>query len=224
MKNVLLSFMASFVVTFVILQTIRRIPWASIGAITYDAFNVRKQSINPLYKTPYYSTGLSDGFAKPQTSISLHGDTPQLVPIPIDPKRWYTLNNLSIGLDALFDNMTDMNVNTGSSSFIPNYDSYYPVDNGERIVLKQIKFYDLNGTFTKDPVTISVIKSNGQRLKVATFTGGNYQGWVGPYPERSAKSGNRFQLDSPITDIQYIVLNCTNSNLPSLQLDGPGLR
>ncbi|WP_332367895.1 carbohydrate-binding protein [Spirosoma telluris] len=46
--------------------------------------------------------------------------------ITIDPKRWYQLNNVSNGLDGLFDGITDVNVETGWGKVLPNYDAYYP--------------------------------------------------------------------------------------------------
>ena len=185
---------------------------AAPDSILADAIIIRKYGNNIPQKVQIYGTGLPDSVVTGTTQTNA---ADSVVPIPIDPKRWYTLNNLSNGLGALFDSVTNISVNTGYSSFIPNYDSYYPVDPGENIVLKQIKLYDMYGTFANDPATISVIKSNGKRDTIATFTGSTYQAWVGPYPNRSITASNRFNLDSAITDIKYIVLNCTNSDLPT---------
>jgi endoglucanase len=125
--------------------------------------------------------------------------------IPIDPKRWFQLTNASNGLGGLFDGRTDGEVNTGWGKILDNYDSYYPVLDGEEIDISSIRLYDGSGSNTAQPMTISVINSQGQRISVATFTGAEYNTWVGPQ-----NIPNQFNLQTNFTNIKYIVINSWN--------------
>ena len=127
--------------------------------------------------------------------------------ITIDPKRWYQLNNVSNGLDALFDGVTDVNVETGWGKVLPNYDAYYPLLDGESMTISSIKFYDFTGVYTDTPMTLSIITDQWQRIPIATFTGDQYAAWVGPYPDRSTTGDAKFKLDQPITNARYLVIN-----------------
>ncbi|MEO6548028.1 MAG: T9SS type A sorting domain-containing protein [Ferruginibacter sp.] len=126
--------------------------------------------------------------------------------IPIDPKRWFQLTNASNGLDALFDGATDVDVHTGWGKILDNYDSYYPVLNGEQIDLSSIRMFDGAGTGAAEPMTLSVISNTGQRIAVATFTGAQYNTWVGPDPNTPAN----YNLPVPFTNIRYLVINSWN--------------
>jgi len=123
--------------------------------------------------------------------------------IPVDAKRWYQLNNVSNGLEQLFDGELYVRPGTGWGKILSNYDSYYPALDGEYISLDSIKMFDWEGVISNYPVTISVITGTGQHITVATFTGERYNGWDGPYPDRP----DVFALDSSIHDVRYIVLN-----------------
>jgi hypothetical protein len=126
--------------------------------------------------------------------------------IPIDPKRWFQLTNASNGLDGLFDGKTDVQVTTGWGKILENYDSYYPVLNGEQINLSSVRMYDGSGSNTSQPMTLSVITREGQRITVATFTGTQYNMWVGP----DANNSNQFNLQTTFSNIKYLVINSWN--------------
>ncbi len=134
--------------------------------------------------------------------------------ITLDPKRWYQLNNTDNGLDALFDGLTQENVHTGWGKVLDTYEAYYPLLDGEEMTLERIKFFDYEGIFTDRPMTLSVITDQWQRIPVAAFTGQIYNGWVGPYPDRTTPGEARFDLDSAITNIRYLVLTI-RSGLPT---------
>lgn len=132
------------------------------------------------------------------------------IKIPVDGKRWFQLTNASNSLESLFDANIDTELHTGWGKVIDNYDSYYPIINGEQIDLSGIRMYDGIGTTTSQPVTISVITNSGQKILVATFTGSQYKTWVGP------NAGNPTQFNLPVTysNIRYLVINSWN-NFPT---------
>lgn len=123
--------------------------------------------------------------------------------IPIQANRWYQLNNAVKGMDGLFDGVTDVNVHTGYSKVLENYDAYYPLMPGEQIKIDRIKFFDGEGSFADKPMTLSVITNDWQRIPLASFTGQQYNSWVGPYADRP----NTFDLDLIITNARYLVIN-----------------
>ncbi len=123
--------------------------------------------------------------------------------ITLDPKRWYQINNVSNGLEGLFDGITDVAVNTGWGKILNNFDAYYPLQDGESLTIQSIRFYDGEGSMKANPVTLSIIDENWNRIPIATFTGERYNDWVGPYPDRYAT----FTLDAPIANARYLVLN-----------------
>ena len=107
---------------------------------------------------------------------------------------------------------------TGWNKIIPNYEAYYPLQDGEQMTIDSIRFFDKGGEFSKTPMTVYAINSNWQRKLIATFTGNNYNQWVGPYPSRPGV----FKLDTTITDVRYIVLNIYNNDFPGeIEFYGP---
>ena len=126
--------------------------------------------------------------------------------IPVDPKRWFQLTNAANGLEGLFDGKTDVEVHTGYGKILDNYDSYYPVLAGEQIDLSGIRMYDGSGTNPSQPVTLSVITSEGQKITVGSFTGSQYNTWVGPDPNKPGQ----FNLPTTFTNIRYLVINSWN--------------
>ncbi|MBW4891896.1 T9SS type A sorting domain-containing protein [Mucilaginibacter sp. HMF5004] len=154
----------------------------------------------------------------PDTTIT-PVDTSGIVKIPIDGKRWYQLSNVSSGLDGLFDGILDADVNTGYGKLISHYDAYYPVAPGENIRLTKVKFFSYHGGFDL-PFTLSVINSHGQRITVGSFTGYHYNSWVGPYPDRNLNGDAQFILDSTLTDIKYLVINCWGGYPTEMELYG----
>ena len=113
---------------------------------------------------------------------------------PIMGARWYQLNNVSTGLDGLFDGNTSQEVNTGYGKLLKNYDAYYPLRTGEQMTIERIRMYDGNGTNVDEPLTISIITDTWERIPIARFIGDKYDAWVGrtrpnptylPSPHRS---------------------------------------
>ncbi|RRB01246.1 carbohydrate-binding protein [Larkinella rosea] len=127
--------------------------------------------------------------------------------ITIDPKRWYQLNNITYGMDGLFDGVTNVVVNTGYGKILENFDAYYPLQAGEQMTLKGVKFYDGEGVMSDKPMTLSVITDQWQRIPIATFTGQEYNNWVGPDPNRQASGDAKFLLNTTITNARYLVIN-----------------
>src|SRR5690606_23796023 len=83
--------------------------------------------------------------------------------IPIDPNRWYVLNNAENGLQGLFDGITNQNVHVGWGMVVDQYDAYYPLLEGEEMMVEAIKMFDYEGVFTSNPATLSVITEDWQR-------------------------------------------------------------
>lgn len=155
-----------------------------------------------------------DSTVNPPDTTSIPPDTTKLVKIPIDPSRWYMFNNVSNGLNGLFDGITNVNVGTGYGQLFSTYDCIYPVLPGEAINLKQIKFYSYQGGLAS-PFTVSVIDNAGVRTPIASYIGNVYQAWLGPYP---GKSG--FDLTTTVKNIKYIVLTVTSGFPTEMEFDG----
>ncbi len=127
--------------------------------------------------------------------------------IPMEPKRWYQLTNVTSGLDGFFDGITQETVQTGWGKVIENYDAYYPLLPDEHMTLKGIKFFDLFGSNPDNPMTVSVITENWERIEIASFKGLVYNGWVGPYPDAPENGDAQFLLHQPVTNARYIVIS-----------------
>ncbi|MFC7671229.1 hypothetical protein ACFQT0_30390 [Hymenobacter humi] len=136
--------------------------------------------------------------------------------IPLDPQRWYQLTNAPDGIAQLFDGITSVAVTTGWGKIIPTSDSYYALKAGESFVIQNVKFYDGSGSYTGTPLTLSVITDTWQRIPVATFTGEQYQQWVGPYPGRPAT----FQLDNAVSNARYLVITSSGGFPTEMELYG----
>ncbi|GAB3944725.1 hypothetical protein GCM10028805_12650 [Spirosoma harenae] len=130
--------------------------------------------------------------------------------IPIDASRWYQLNNVSNGLNALFDGNTSDEIQTGWGKVLSTYDAYYPLLAGESMAIKAIKLYDGNGSNSTNPMRISIITSDWKRIELAQFQGLEYDAWVGPYPTRNTTGDAKFLLDSVVTGARYLVINTTD--------------
>lgn len=140
--------------------------------------------------------------------------------IPIDPKRWYQLNNTSNGLEGLFDGNTTAAVSTGWGQILSNYDAYYPLLDGEELNIDRIRFYDAAGTNTKAPFTLSIITAAWKRIPIATFTGTEYMKWVGPYPGRKTKGDEQYKLDKTISNARYLVINTSGAFPTEMEMYG----
>ncbi len=135
--------------------------------------------------------------------------------IPIDAGRWYILNYVTNGIGGMFDGIINEKINVGSANFIPTYDCIYPLNDGEAITIAQVKMYSYQGVFSADPVQIYAIKKNGQKVLLGTFTGTRNMQWARPYPDRNTTGPTMFNLDTVVTDVQYIGFTCTHSDLPT---------
>ena len=140
--------------------------------------------------------------------------TGSIVKIPIDPSRFYIMNNASNGLQGLFDGILTAGVNTGYGELFSTYDCYYPLVPGEAMDLRQIKFYSYQGGIAT-PMTVSVVDSAGNRTAIASYSGGVYQTWIGPYPGVSG-----FNLTKPVKNFRYIVLTYTSGFPNEMEFDG----
>ena len=130
--------------------------------------------------------------------------------IPLVASRWYQLNNSTSGLDALFDGKTDGEVQTGYGKILGTYDAYYPLQPGESMAIKSVKFYDGNGINTATPLRLSIITADWKRVEIAQFQGLEYEQWVGPYPTRQPTGNGKFLLDNAITNARYLVITTTD--------------
>lgn len=137
--------------------------------------------------------------------------------IPVDPKRWYQLTNAHKGLDELFDGKTDSRIELEHGKVLNNYDAYYPLREGEEITLSGVRFYDGEGSNKDSPLTLSILTDRWERIPVATFTGEQYNSWVGPYPNRQTAD---FKLDASIRNARYLVLSCGSGFPTELELYG----
>ncbi|MBO0935747.1 hypothetical protein J2I47_04225 [Fibrella sp. HMF5335] len=130
--------------------------------------------------------------------------------IPLVASRWYQLNNTTNGLTDLFDGKTDGEIQTGYGKIMSTYDAYYPLQPGEAMTIKAVKFYDGNGINTATPFRLSVITSDWKRVEIAQFQGLEYEQWVGPYPTRQATGNSKFLLDNVIADARYLLITTTD--------------
>ncbi|GAB3489906.1 hypothetical protein GCM10027341_00860 [Spirosoma knui] len=136
--------------------------------------------------------------------------------IPIVPSRWYQVNNVSNGLEGLFDGITDVPVRTGWSKLVENYDAYYPLLEGEKMTIERIRFYDSEGTNEDAPMTLSIITDKWERIPIASFVGTTYNNWVGPDPDNLTE----FALKAPVSNARYLVINTSGAYPSEMELYG----
>lgn len=156
----------------------------------------------------------------PVATIPAPTDTASEVKITIDPKRWYQLNNTSNTLEALFDSNTSTGVSPSWGLIFSNFDAYYPVRQGEEINITGVKFFDGQGTYTNAPLTLSIINDQWQKVPIATFTGKDFNKWVGAYPDRTANGGDVFKLDAPVKNARFLVINTSVAYPTEIELYG----
>lgn len=147
------------------------------------------------------------------------------VKIPINPRKWYQLNNASEGLDALFDGAVVADVFTGWGKVLETYDAYYPLLPGEALTIKGIRFFDGSDSRPTQPLRLSVITQDWQRVEIAQFKGLDYQSWVGPYPDRpsagtATDEQTKFLLDTPISGARFLVISTPDFWPTELELYG----
>ncbi|MGV3641257.1 MAG: hypothetical protein ACO1NZ_12100 [Adhaeribacter sp.] len=135
--------------------------------------------------------------------------------IPLDPRRWYQLNNTAGGLEALFDGKTDGKVETGYGKVLHRFEAYYPLEESEQMTIERILFYDGEGQGLEQPFTLSVITDTWKRVQIATFTGEQYNKWVGP-----RGGGQGFQLPHPLVNPRYLVISTPSFYPTEMELYG----
>jgi endoglucanase len=134
--------------------------------------------------------------------------------IPIDSTRWYQLHTGRNTLGRLFDGDPTTEVPPSYGSLPENYDAYYRLHDGEEMTITGVRFYDGAGVCTGQPLTLSVITSDWKRTPIATFTGEQYNTWVGP-------SGTaRFDLPGAVRGARYLVINSSGCFPTELELLG----
>ncbi|GAB3576390.1 hypothetical protein GCM10027578_42250 [Spirosoma luteolum] len=184
----------------------------------------------PVATTPVTTTTAPVATTPPATTTAAPAPTPApvvsapaptttaaaSVKIPIDPKRWYQVNNVSNGLDGLFDGNVDAVVNTGWGKILTNYDAYYPLNQGETMTINQIRFYDGQGMNTDAPMTLWVITNDWKRIQIGTFVGTQYNAWVGPNPDQLTD----FKVKTVVTNARYLVINTSGAYPNEMELYG----
>lgn len=135
--------------------------------------------------------------------------------IPLKAQRWYQLNNTATGLQALFDGITDEKVETGDGKVLHRFEAYYPLQEGEQMTIERILFYDGAGRNEEQPFTLSAITGDWKRVPIATFTGGNYNRWVGP-----GGSTDGFSLTAPVVNPRYLVISTPSFYPTEMELYG----
>lgn len=140
-----------------------------------------------------------------QTQLILDASAPAANKIPIDGTRWYGLSNSPNNIQGLFDGSTSTGSITGWGKVIPSYDAYYTLQPGEAMNIESIRFYDGGSNNLNDPMTLSVITNNWERIPIGTYSGGHYGQWVGPRPNQLIN----YQLPTPISNIRALVITAT---------------
>lgn len=146
----------------------------------------------------------------------LSGDQLKPKQIPIDPKRWYQVANVTNGLDGLFDGVLEQSVHTGYGKLVANYDAYYPLRQGETMRIDSIRFYDYTDINKEAPLTLSIITDTWQRVPIARFVGEKYKEWVGPDPARPGD----FSLKTSTANARFLVLNTSGAYPSEMELYG----
>ena len=136
--------------------------------------------------------------------------------IPLDPARWYSLNNVSNNIRGLFDGSTTSGVTMGWGRILDTYDAYYSLLPGEAISLSSIRIFDGGAGDPNKPLTLSVLTNTWQRVVVATYTGGHNGQWIGPDPSNPTN----FQLSAPFSNIRALVLTASWAYPGELELYG----
>ncbi len=137
--------------------------------------------------------------------------------ITLDPKRWYELNTIGRGLKELVDGDVTTTPLQSWVKVMSNYDAIYPLLDDEQITLESVRFYDGQGIFVNDPMTLFIITDKWERIPVAKFTGEAYNEWVGPDPANA----NNFVLSNPPTGkIRYLAINTYGQFPAEMELYG----
>lgn len=147
--------------------------------------------------------------------VSLSSFAQTIQKIPLDGNRWYQLTNAEKGLQQLTDGDLYTPVDAQYDKIIPLHESYYPLLKGESMIIQSVRFYDWVG-MSSQPFVLYIIDSNWTRKPIASFDGSKYDRWVGPYPNRP----DIIQLDTPATNIMYLMLVSQNDYPSEMELYG----
>ena len=151
-----------------------------------------------------------------QTQLILDASASTANKIPIDGTRWYGLSNSPNNIQALFDGSTSTGSVTGWGKVTPSYDAYYTLQPGEAMSIESIRFYDGGSNNMSDPMTLSVITTNWERIPIGTYLGGHYGQWVGP----NSSQLTNYQLSTPISNIRALVITATWGYPTEIELYG----
>jgi chitodextrinase len=198
-----------------------------LGSVTGTSYNVTGLTAGTAYTFSVRAKDAAGNVSPPgSTTTTTASATPppggtgtepvQAGKIPLDPARWYQLNNVSQRLDKLFDGRTDETVEVGWGLVLPSHDAYYRLEDGEEMTITGVRFYDGAGIIKDKPLTLSVITSDWQRRPIATFTGEQYNAWVGPDPANPGQ----FSLPQPVTGARYLVIHTWGGFPTELELLG----
>jgi len=135
--------------------------------------------------------------------------------ILLDSARWYNLNNVANNIQGLFDGSTSTGVTNRWGRVLEIYDAYYSLLPDEALSLDSIRMFDNGGDLNK-PFTLSVLTSDWQRVVVATYTGGHYGQWVGPYPNQPSV----FRLSPSLGNLRALIITASFSYPTELELYG----
>ena len=120
--------------------------------------------------------------------------------IKFDRSRFYQLTHAKTSIDELFDGSTSSFIRPFKNSLLQEVEVYYPVLDGETMLIDEIRMFDGIGSSAK-PFTVSFIDRNWKRKKIAEFYGSNFNTWVGPDPLKS----DVFKLNVTLSDIRYLI-------------------
>ncbi len=123
--------------------------------------------------------------------------------IPIEGKRWYQVTNATTDMSELFDNNQFQKVNTGYNKLVPHYDAWYPLQDGEQMIIDSIMMYCWRGIDAEHPVTIYAVMADWKRVPIAVFKGQRATTWEGPDPDKPGV----FALVKPVSGMRYLVIN-----------------
>ncbi len=130
--------------------------------------------------------------------------------IPIEPSRWYILNNTGINPGELFDTILNQKSAPANGKILENYEAWYQLLPGEEMEIDSLAMYDYATSSEQRPTRLYAITTDWKRVPLADFIASGSGTWVGPSP---AEKENK-ALKSPVTHIRYLVIN-TWGNIPS---------
>lgn len=162
--------------------------------------------------------GLSTVLALHQMQHSDRSHTLKSAPlqqIPIDSSRWFYLHHVNRGIAQLFDGDTLHPVKSGYARFKSSFACVYPLDSGEHIIIRQIRFFDGPGDNVQAPFRVYGIRSNGEQVLLASFNGDRYQCWTGTDSKKELATPACFEPENSPDDLRYILIRSSGDQMPA---------